>query len=450
MQQVKSSISEGFSSRWGFIFAAAGSAVGLGNIWKFPYITGANGGGAFVLIYIAAVLVIGLPLLVAEISIGRMGRENPVDALLNIIKAHKASKLWSLIGWFGILAAFLVLSYYSVVAGWTLDYTVHSFSGNFENLTPVEVGNLFDGLLANPGKLLLYYTIIIFVTGLIIARGISKGIEKAVFILFPVLVIILLALVFYAAQTGFLSKGLSYLFHPDFSKISDQSILAAIGHALFSLSLGIGTMITYGAYLPKKVSIGFTAVVVTIFDTVIALLAGITIFPIVFAHGLTPSAGPGLIFKTLPIAFAKLPYGHLFASLFFIMLIIAALTSTISLLEPSIALLLKRTKLSRVKATTLSCAVVWCVGLLSLFSFNIWANFKIFNLTLFELVDFITSNLILPINGFFLAIFMTWIIKRGDLVEELNMQTSLFKIWFTVLRYITPIGILIVLLHGLI
>ena len=278
MQQVKSSLTEGFSSRWGFIFAAAGSAVGLGNIWKFPYITGVNGGGAFVLVYIGAVLIIGLPLLVAEIAVGRMGRENPVDALLNIAKAQNASKLWSLIGWFGVLAAFFVLSYYSVVAGWTLDYTVHSFSGHFANQSSAQISDMFKNLLASPGQLLLYYTIIIAVTGFIIARGISKGIEKAVYILFPVLLIILLALVFYAASTGYLAIGLKFLFHPNFSAINDQSILAAIGHAFFSLSLGIGTMITYGAYLPKKASIGFTAVVVMIFDTVIALLAGIAIF----------------------------------------------------------------------------------------------------------------------------------------------------------------------------
>lgn len=449
MSKQKSSLNENWSSKWAFIFAAAGSAVGLGNIWKFPYITGENGGGAFVLIYLACVLVIGIPLLIAEIYIGRLGKENPVDAILNIVRAEKLSKFWVVIGWLALLGSFFILSYYCVIAGWTLDYTVKSMYGSFTQMTPLDIDNMFNSLLASHGTLLFYFTLTIAITGTIISQGITKGIEKAIYVLFPVMVIILVALVIYALNIGYFSKGLNFLFAPHFSKLSTDSILSAMGHAFFTLSLGMGSIMTYGAYLPKNVSIGVTAVWIAAIDTIIALLAGLAIFPIVFAHGLDASAGPGLIFKTLPLAFAKLPYGHFFASLFFLMLVIAAITSTISLLEPLISFLLKRTKLSRFKATLFTCIAVWLMGLPTLFSFNLLASFKFLAGNFFENIDYLTANLMLPINGFLVGILATWGIKRAISQKQLQMAPGIYNAWYYILKYFTPVCIIVVLITGL-
>lgn len=450
MSKPQSSLNEHWSSKWAFIFAAAGSAVGLGNIWKFPYITGENGGGAFVLIYLACVLVIGIPLLIAEIYIGRLGKENPVDAILNIVRSEKLSKFWVVIGWLALLGSFFILSYYCVIAGWTLDYTAKSMYGSFTQMTPLDIDNMFTALLADHGKLIFYFTLTIVITGFIISQGITKGIEKAIYVLFPVMLIILLALVIYALNIGYFSKGLHFLFAPNFSKITTDSVLSAMGHAFFTLSLGMGALMTYGAYLPKKVSIGTTAVWIAAIDTIIALLAGLAIFPIVFAHGLDASAGPGLIFKTLPLAFAKLPYGHLFASLFFIMLVIAALTSTISLLEPLIAFLLKRTKLSRAKATWLTCVAVWFMGLPTLFSFNIWHELTFLAGNFFENIDYLTANIMLPVNGLLIGLLATWGIKRTISEKQLQLRPGVYNAWYHVLKYFTPICIVIVLIAGIV
>lgn len=446
MARNRSKLNEHWSSKWAFIFAAAGSAIGLGNIWKFPYITGANGGGAFVLIYLLCVLLIGIPILIAEIYIGRLGDDNPVDGMLNIIKNNKLSRLWVAIGWLAVIGSFLILSYYCVIAGWTLDYTVKSINGAFTHMTPMGIDNMFTALLAHPAKLIFYFTIFIALTGYILSQGISKGIEKAIFVLFPVLLIILIALVIYAIDTGFFVAGLKFLFQPDFSKINASSVLTAMGHAFFTLSLGMGAMMMYGAYLPKKYSIPQAAAWIAFIDTAIALLSGLAIFPIVFAHGLDAGAGPGLIFKTLPLAFAKLPYGHLFASLFFIMLAIAALTSTISLLEPSIAFLLKRTKLKRVQATMLACAATWIVGLCSLLSFNLLANVKFFMGTFFNNIDYLTTNMMLPTNAFLISLFVVWGIKRKHVQQDLMMTNVLHNIWYNVIKYFSPLAIIIVLI----
>lgn len=448
-KSMSHSNTESWSSKWAFIFAAAGSAVGLGNIWKFPYITGENGGGAFVLIYLACCLCIGLPLLIAEIYVGRLGRDNPVDAILNIIKAQQLKKFWVIIGWLALLTSFLILSYYCVIAGWTLDYTVKSISGSFTHMTPVEIDNLFTSLMANRGKLILYYTLIIAVTGLIISQGLSKGIEKAIYVLFPVMILILVALVIYAMTSGFFDEGLQFMFRPDFAKINADSILSAMGHAFFSLSIGLGALMTYGSYLPKRVSIGNTAVWILIFDTGIALLAGLAIFPIVFAHGLQPGAGPGLIFKTLPLAFASLPYGHLFASLFFIMLVIAALTSTISMLEPLIAFIVKRSRFTRTQAVLMVCLAVWLVGLPSLFSFNVLSEMKFFAGTFFDNIDYLTANIMLPVNGLLLALLAAWGVHKTQARDQLHLSASVFRSWHTVLKFITPVCIVIVLVAGL-
>jgi NSS family neurotransmitter:Na+ symporter len=449
MSKQKSSLNEHWSSKWAFIFAAAGSAVGLGNIWKFPYITGDNGGGAFVLVYLACVLVIGLPLLIAEIYLGRLGQENPVDAIRNIIKIQHLKKFWVIIGWIALIGSFLILSYYCVIAGWTLDYTVKSVNGSFTQMTPLEIDNLFTSLLAHPIKLIGYYTLTIALTGLIISQGISKGIEKATYVLFPVMVLILIALVIYAMRSGSFLQGFNFMFHPNFAKLSGHSVLSAMGHAFFSLSLGLGALMMYGAYLPKKVSIGYTAVWIAAIDTAIALLAGLAIFPIVFAHHLEPSAGPGLIFKTLPLAFASLPYGHFFAALFFIMLVIAALTSTISLLEPLIAFMLKRSKLTRVKATIITCIAVWIVGLPSLFSFNVLANLKFLAGNFFENIDYLTANLMLPVNGLLLGLLATWGIQKAQTKAQLHLSPTIFTGWYNVLKFFTPICIVIVLISGI-
>ena len=301
MPTTTTSFSHGqWSSRLAFILAASGSAVGLGNIWKFPYMAGENGGGAFVLIYLLCILLLGLPVMMAEVMLGKRGRQSPINTMLTLAREAKASARWVLLGWLGVLTGFLILSYYSVIAGWSLSYVVQSASGEFIGASQPQIGQLFDDLLANPSRLIIWHGIFILMTMVVVVRGVSKGLELAVRYLMPSLVIIILLLIAYAMTQGHFVAGMQFLFTPDFSKISTEVVLDALGQAFFTLSLGMGSIMVYGAYLPKDVSIAKTSVAVAGTDTMIAICAGLAIFPIVFANQLEPAQGPGLIFNTLP------------------------------------------------------------------------------------------------------------------------------------------------------
>lgn len=437
-----------WSSRYAFILAATGSAVGLGNIWKFPYITGENGGGAFVLVYLLCVVLIGVPLMMAETLLGRRSKENPIHTMEILTKEAGADANWHYLGWMGVAAGFLILSYYSVIAGWASAYVVKIFFGNFSGATASEVKTIFDQFVASPFQLIFWHTLFMLATMVIVGRGIEKGFEKSVGFLMPWLFALMILLVGYAMTTDGYFKGLDFLFKPDFTKLTGNSVLVAMGQAFFSLSLGMGAIMVYGAYLPKSVSIAKASIMIAGADTIIALLAGIAIFPIVFTNGLQPNSGPGLVFETLPIAFGNMLGGWFFGILFFIALVFAALSSSISLIEPAVAWLIENKNLSREQACVRAGLVAWVLGFGTVFSFNAWSNVRLFGLTFFELIDYLTANLMLPIGGFCIAIFAGWIMKQQHTLEELALPDVFsYKIWRILVCYVAPSAVFLVFLN---
>ena len=444
MLEEKKSIHGTWSSRWTFILAATGSAVGLGNIWKFPYMAGDNGGGAFVLVYLACICIIGLPIMLGEIMIGRRGRSSPANSMKSLAAEANTTSAWTLLGATGALAGLLILSFYSVAAGWAMSYI---FNG-FQNITAESSSSSFNNLLSSPSSLIFWHSLFITITVFIVARGILKGLEKWINTLMPMLFLIILLLCIYAMQTGAFLEGLRYLFMPDFSKINPQVMLEALGQAFFTLSLGMGAIMAYGAYMPANQNIGKTAVSVAALDTGVALLAGIAIFPIVFANGLAPSEGPGLVFVTLPIAFSAMPFGILFGTLFFVLLSIAALSSSISLIEPGVAWLIESLKIKRITATVLLGFTAWFIGLFSALSFNLLSEFTILGKNFFDATDFLTNQIMLPLGGIFIAIFVGWIMKKEDVLDELGFQENLiFKAWYFSVRFVAPTLVGLVFLY---
>ncbi len=437
-----------WSSRFTYILAATGSAVGLGNIWKFPYITGENGGGAFVLVYLACVLVIGIPIMMAETMLGRRSQRNPIEAMELLTKEASADSHWHYLGWMGVIAGLLILSYYSVIAGWASAYVLKAFTGSFIDADATAIKSLFDSFVGSPIQLIFWHTLFMLATMVIVVRGINNGLEKAVQYLMPALFVLMFLLVAYAMTTDSYFKGLHFLFSPDFSKLTGNSVLTAMGHAFFTLSLGMGAIMVYGSYLSKDISISKTVYLIAGADTVVALLAGIAIFPIVFENNLHPSSGPGLIFETLPIAFGAMTGGWLMGVLFFIMLAVAALTSSISLIEPAVAWLVENRGFTREKACLWSGGATWFLGLGTVFSFNVWSDFKLFDRTLFQLLDYLTANLMLPIGGFCIAVFAGWIMNAKHSEEELAMQTPAgFQVWKLLVSYVAPAAVFLVFLH---
>ena len=444
MSDQRKSIHGTWSSRWTFILAATGSAVGLGNIWKFPYMAGDNGGGAFVLIYLACIFIIGIPIMLGEIMIGRRGRSSPANTMSFLAKEAETTQAWTLLGATGALAGLLILSFYSVAAGWALAYV---FSG-FQETSAQAVSSEFNEFLANPAALLFWHTLFIIITVIIVARGILKGLETWINTLMPMLFVIIILLCIYAMQTGAFLEGLTYLFKPDFSKINSDVLLAALGQAFFTLSLGMGAIMAYGAYMPADQNIGRTAITVAALDTGVALLAGIAIFPIVFANGLAPTEGPGLVFVTLPIAFANMPLGILFGTLFFILLSIAALSSSISLIEPGVAWLVESLKTKRAYAAIGLGFFAWSLGVFSALSFNLMSEFKLFGMNFFDFTDFLTNQIMLPLGGIFIALFVGWVMKKKDVLDELQIKDGIiFRSWFFVIRFVAPLMVGMLLLY---
>jgi NSS family neurotransmitter:Na+ symporter len=449
MTEEKKSQHGEWSSNFAFIMAATGSAVGLGNIWKFPYITGENGGGAFVIVYLFCVLLIGVPLMMAEIMLGRRSRQNPIHTMEILTAEANADLNWHYLGWMGVLAGFLILSYYSVIAGWASAYVVKSFFGSFSGANPVEVKAIFDSFVASPLQLIFWHSVFMLATMLIVAKGIEHGFEKWVGILMPGLFALMILLVGYAMTTDGYFKGLDFLFKPDFSKLTANSVLTAMGQAFFSLSLGMGAIMVYGAYLPKNVSIAKASMIIAGADTIVALLAGIAIFPIVFSNGLQPNSGPGLVFETLPIAFGNMFGGWLFGVMFFVALVFAALSSSISLIEPAVAWFIENQGFSRGKACLYAGAVSWVLGLGTVFSFNAWKNVKLFERTFFELNDYLTANLMLPVGGFCIAVFAGWIMKPEHSKQELDLpgEHLTFSVWKFLVCYVAPTAVFLVFLN---
>jgi neurotransmitter:Na+ symporter, NSS family len=427
-----------WGGKLGFILAAAGGAVGLGNIWKFPYVVGQNGGGAFILLYAASIILAGLPLLAAEIYIGKKSQLNPVGAFAFFQKGKLPFKV---IGYMGVLTGVIILSYYSVIAGWTTHYLFLSIKGL--GSSEAEISRIFSDLYSSPWLNIFWHTIFMTATVIVISKGVRGGIEAVTKILMPLLFIILAILMVYSLTLEGAGKALSFLFYPDFSVITPKTALEALGTSFFTLSLGMGAMITYGSYLNEKVSIPVSSLQIAVIDTIIALMAGLTIFPIVFSNSLEASAGPSLIFETLPVLFSKMPGGQFFSISFFLLLIFAALTSAISLLEVVVAFAVDEHKISRKKATIGAGVIIWSLGLLSAIS-SLKAGEKPF----LDFLDGITTCYLMPIGGLLTILVFGWTISKVDKESEFG-NTTFFKVFSFIVKYISPILLAIVVLYSL-
>jgi len=435
-----------WGSRIGFICAAAGSAVGLGNIWRFPYITGQNGGAAFVFMYVAIVFLLGMPYMLAELALGRSTTKNPVGA----IQAVRPGSPWRALGFLGVLSAVGILSFYSVIAGWTLGYIVKMFAGSPGG---------FKAFIANPWLVVGLHGAFMVVTALIVYGGVEKGIEKWSKILMPFLFLLLIALAIYANSLEGSSKGLVFYLKPDFSKITGRAALAALGQAFFSLSIGLGLMTTYGSYVSKKENMAFCAFFISMSDTLAAFLAGLIIFPALFAMGKDPAAGPTLVFVVLPELFAKMPAGSIVGGLFFILLAVAALTSTISLLEVLVSFLVDERKASRRKMVPIAAAVTFLVGLPSALSQGSSGFLTNLGLLPRHLCDpdtlshmsFIFGDVSLALGGFLFSIFIGWVWGIDKAASEVATGSPGFRLWgrawTIVIRYVCPVIVFLILLN---
>lgn len=409
---------------------------------------GENGGGAFVIIYLACIVLLGLPIMMAEVMLGRRGRQSPINTMKTLCEQEKTNKAWRLLGWSGVVAGVLILSYYSVIAGWSLSYVVESASGSFRGITETQAGKIFSSLVSSPLTLIFWHSLFMIITMVVVARGVSHGLETAVKYLMPALAVLILVLIGYSISQGNIMLGIEFMFTPDFSKIDQEVLLDAMGQAFFSLSLGMGAIMIYGSYLPQHASIARTSFAVAVADTAIAIFAGLAIFPIVFSNQLVASQGPGLIFNTLPLAFGQMPGGEFFGTVFFVLLVFAAWTSSISLIEPAVAWLVERRGLTRGKASIVCGSVTWLVGLGTVFSFNIWESYTVYGKTVFDLLDFLTSNIMLPLGGLFIAIYVGWSMRESSVRDEIAIgNPEFYRLWRILIRYVTPVAVTIIFLR---
>ena len=435
-------------NRWTFMLATAGSAIGLGNIWKLPYMIGVNGGSAFVIVFIACIFFVGIPLMMTEILLGRRAQKNPLDGIATLASEAGVPGWWKIIGGMGMITGLLILGFYSVIGGWVLNYIAQSASGTFIGISAAQSTSNFEQLLASPLSLLFWHSIFMCLTMGVVAHGVNSGLEKANNILIPALFAILLVLLGYSMSVGNMIAAYDFMFSLDFSKITPVAVLSALGHAFFSLSLGMGSVMVYGSYLQRNVSIARTTIYIALADTMLGLLVGLAIYSLVFANQLAPNAGPGLIFQTLPIAFGHMPGGSLIATLFFMLVAFAAWTSAISLIEPTIAWVVENTRVSRKQTCVVLGLAVWLLGVAVLLSFNDWQHIKIvFGLNIFESLDKLTSTILLPLGGLLMAIFAGYFMRKEHVQEELNLNDAAFKLWRYTNNYIAPLGIAAVFLY---
>jgi len=442
---------DGFGSRFGVLVAVAGSAVGLGNLWRFPYIVGNNGGAAFIILYLFFVIMLCLPIMFSEFIIGRRAQANAFGAIKKL--APKSG--WLTIGIISVVASIAILSFYSVVGGWTLEYIFKSFSANFLTSESSSLSTQFSGFSQSSFMPVVMHLLFLGISSLIVVAGVKKGIERYSKILMPVLFFLVVLLAIRSLTLPGAAAGVEFLFKPDFSKITSQAALAALGQAFFSLSLGMGCIITYGSYVNKKENLFKISFMSAIADTGFAILAGLAVLPAVFAFGISPSEGPSLVFITLPQVFAQLPFGQIIASAFFFILLIAAITSSISLLEVIVAFCTEELKWSRLTSVIATFIVIGILGSFSSLSQGVLSHVTIFGKTFFDLFDYTSSNILLPIGGLLIVTFVGWKMKRNDVLDELtsggtvSLKPILFNSILFIVRYVAPIAILIVLIHSL-
>ena len=435
--------------RWGFMLAATGSAVGLGNIWKFPYITGEYGGGAFVLVYLACILAVGVPVMMTEIAFGRRGRGSPIDAIRRVVNESGRSSMWSLIGWMAMLCGFMVLSFYVVVAGWSFSYLWKMLTGGLAGTSVDEMAAVFGANNANPITLGGWSTLVTLLTMIIVGKGVQEGIEKSVSWMMPGLVLMLVLLIGFGMFSGGFGDAVDFLFSFKAGSLSSEGMLAALGHAFFTLSLASGAILTYGSYLPKGASIGRTTLSVAVADTVVALMAGLAIFPVIFANGMNPGEGPGLIFMSLPLAFQAMPMGTLFGVLFFLMLSMAALTSSISMVEATVSWLCDNKGMSRKSAAWATGIVLWLISTLAMLSFNLGADWTMAGKNVFDWLDYLTSRWMMPLGGLGMVLLAGFVLKSETFRDELGLAPLPYALWLAMVRYVSPLGILVIFVDAL-
>ncbi len=440
---------DSFSNRFAVVAAVAGSAIGLGNIWRFPYLMGENGGGAFLLVYLLCVIIIGIPVMTSEFVIGRAAQLNPYGAF----KKLAPGKPWFLIGVMGVAAAFMILAFYTTVAGWTLEYFYQSVTGNLFGKTDTELTSMFDSFLKSSFRPLLWFLLFMVFTAFINFSGVKEGIEKYTKIMMPFLFVLLIALCIRSLTLPGARTGLNFMFKPDLTKITPDVILQALGQSFFSLSIGMGTLITYGSYIKKTENLASSAAWVTIADTSVAVLAGIAIFPALFAFGGSPAQGTGLVFIVLPTIFEQMPLGNIFAVMFFLLLAIAALTSTISVLEVIVAYLVEELKMTRKKATVAATLAVSVLGVVTVLSFGALSNIKVSGKVIFEMLEFLTSNVMLPVGGFFIVLFIGWFfspaLTKKELTNDGALVGKMLPLFKFIVKFVAPVAIAMVFLYSL-
>ncbi|MAH73025.1 MAG: sodium-dependent transporter [Porticoccaceae bacterium] len=440
-----------WSSRWTFILAATGSAVGLGNLWKFPYVAGTFGGGAFVLIYLVCILLIGVPVMMAEVLLGRAARKSPINAMHHAVVASESRSAWRYIGWVGISSALLILSFYAVIAGWAMDYFTLTARGALSEVSGDDAVLLFSNLVSNPLRLVLWQSTFLVLCFLVVAAGVQRGLGRVITVLMPMLFLLLIVMMLLAVMKGDFYSAWTFLFAFNVDSITWRAVLEAMGLAFFTLSIGMGAIMAYGAYMPAEASIGRTVLTVAILDSVVAVVAGLMIFSIVFATpGISPSEGPGLMFISLPVAFGNMTGGYILGVLFFFLVVIAAWSSAISLLEPAVAWLIEEKRISRPRASIFLSFLVWILGIGTVLSFNLAKDIKVAGFTFFDALDFLTANIMLPLSGFAIAIFVGFIMGH-DLVraQMVDLSSKYLERWLWLLRYLAPIAVLMIFSMGI-
>jgi NSS family neurotransmitter:Na+ symporter len=448
---------EQWSSRRGFLLSAIGFSVGLGNIWRFPYVVGENGGSAFVIIYLLCAFAIGLPLLVSELAIGRLGRRDPAGSYRAVAKSAGRSTAWGMVGTLAIACVFAVLSFYTVLSGWTFDYFVRSATGGFAGIDAETSTAMFSGLMNNPWRLLFWHTVVNLLVIVVIRRGVQQGVERAAKILMPILFGALIVMVIYSAFAGDLASATRFLLEPDFSKVTAKTVMIAVGQAFFSVGVAMATMITFGAYLPDNISIPKSSVIIILADTGVAIMAGFVIFPLVFAYGLAPSEGAGLIFQTLPIAFGQMPGGLIFGAVLFLLLIVAALSSCLGGAEAVVSWVDARWNIPRQKGILYFVGTIWLIGIATIMSLGEWSDFYPLSFipalaeeTIFDVLEWLAANILLLTGAALTSIFFGWLVPKKLKLQGLGIKDGAFYAYTnTMMRYVIPPILVVALVLGL-
>lgn len=448
---------EQWSSRRGFLLSAIGFSVGLGNIWRFPYVVGENGGSAFVIIYLLCAFAIGLPLLVSELAIGRLGRVDPAGSYRAVASSAGRSTAWGLVGTLAIACVFAVLSFYTVISGWTFDYFVRAVTGSFDGIDAESSTAMFASLVNNPWRLLFWNTVVNLLVIVIIRRGVQEGVERAANILMPILFGALIVMVIYSAFAGDLVSATKFLLEPDFSKVTAKTIMIAVGQAFFSVGVAMATMITFGAYLPENFSIPKSSVIIILADTGVAMLAGFVIFPLVFQFGLAPSEGAGLVFQTLPIAFGQMPGGLIFGAVLFLLLMVAALSSCLGGAEAVVSWVDARWNIPRQKGVLYFVGTIWLIGITTILSLGEWSDFyplgfipALAEETIFDVLEWLAANILLLIGAALTSIFVGWLMPRELKLKGMGIKDGVFYAYAnTMMRYVIPPILVVALILGL-